>query len=122
MYQNNLKTYYNRHYGKAKVLNSPSAMLQKNNKKMLEEDSDDEFITHNSKEDHEIRLNEQKFSRIMFLVTVVILLVKLFKLTSEYILIRSVLFNCCEMQRNIPIDISYMNQSQVSASEPISII
>lgn len=83
MYQKNLQSHYNRHYGKAKTsaLNSPSAMLLRNNKRMLEEDSDDEFSY--SRQDQESKLKEQKLGSVMFLVTIVILLVKLFKLTSE---------------------------------------
>ena len=83
MYQNNIKLSYNRHYGKAKPgsLDSPSKMLQ--NKKMLQEESEDEF-TSNPKLDEEQKLMEQKFGKIMFLVTALVLLANLCKAASEW--------------------------------------
>lgn len=83
MYQKNLKSYYNRHYGRAKPgeLDSPSKML--NNKRMLEEDSEDEFTVNNKLRDEEQKLNEKKLARLMFIVTAFILLVQAIKYASE---------------------------------------
>lgn len=82
MYQKNIKTYYNRHYGRANKadLDSPSKMLHK---RMLEQDSDDEEFVSSKLLDQEQKLREQKLGRIMFLVTGVILLVNLIKSASE---------------------------------------
>lgn len=82
MYQENIQSQYNRHYGKSKPgeLDSPSKMLLRN-KRMLEEDSEDEFIS--SKLDGEQKLKEQKLGRVLFLVTFGILLVNLVKSASE---------------------------------------
>lgn len=86
MYQKNINSYYNRHYGKKKPgeLDSPSKMLHKNNnRRMLEEDSEDEFISNTKKVDEEQKLKEQRIGRVMFLITAVILLVNFFKSASE---------------------------------------
>lgn len=86
MYQKNINSYYNRHYGKKKPgeLDSPSKMLHNNNnRRMLEEDSEDEFISNTKKVDEEQKLKEQRIGRVMFLITAVILLVNFFKSASE---------------------------------------
>lgn len=78
MYQKNLKNYYNRHYGRGKADQADQYYVQ--NKKMLEEDSEDEYTSNKDKESF---ATEQKFASFMFLVTIAILLVKLYKLASE---------------------------------------
>lgn len=83
MYQSNITSHYNRHYGRAKtsVLDSPSKMLLQN-KRMLEDESEDEFSS-NDKLDGKQRVTEQKLGRIMFLVTLAVLLGNLLKAASE---------------------------------------
>lgn len=83
MYQSNIASHYNRHYGRAKtsVLDSPSKMLLQN-KRMLEDESEDEFSS-NDKLDGKQRVTEQKLGRIMFLVTLAVLLGNLLKAASE---------------------------------------
>lgn len=103
MYQENIQSQYNRHYGKSKPgeLDSPSKMLLRN-KRMLEEDSEDEFIS--SKLDGEQKLKEQKLGRVLFLVTFGILLVNLVKSASECL--EASLFYSLKLK--IPIDILHI--------------
>lgn len=77
MYQKNLKSYYNLYYGRGKA----AVLNQSLTKKMLE-DSEDEYTS--EKLDRDSLAKEQKFASVMFLVTIAILLVKLFKLASEF--------------------------------------
>lgn len=76
MYQKNLKNYYNRYYGRGKA-----AALNHSLTKIMLEDSEDEYIP--EKLDRDSLAKEQKFASVMFLVTIAILLVKLFELASE---------------------------------------
>lgn len=85
MYQKNLKTYFNQTYGPGKrSLNGHSTPAQRQNKKMLEEDSaaeDDNFSYQLG--DKGGMLNEKNVGGFMFLVTIIILLAKLYGKESQ---------------------------------------
>lgn len=86
MYQKNLKTYFNQNYGPGKrSLNGhQSTAAVRQNKKMLEEDSgaEDDFAPYKARE-KEGFLNEKNVGSVMFLVTISVLLAKLYEMFSK---------------------------------------